>query len=193
MAHASVRPILDTRPTTAEDLRLYRRCIDGDESALAELYCRYGDLCARRAFTVLHDRVRAAETVHEAFLDFWRTAHQFDPERVSVRTWLCVLVHRRSVDLARREARRRLGDEALATPEPCSSKAEGLLILLGEGRHERTATKAPRETRAQMGDGAPVQRLGPATIRRIPDVNREQLGRLVGAPPFGAPDAPQAA
>jgi RNA polymerase sigma-70 factor (ECF subfamily) len=45
--------------------------------------------------------------VQDAVLAAWRTAARFDPSRGNASTWLLTLVHRRAVDLVRREERRR--------------------------------------------------------------------------------------
>ena len=78
-----------------------------DDSALAELYDRYGGPAYRLALRVVRDASLAQDAVQDAFLTAWRTASGFDPRRGSVSTWLLTLVHRRAVDVVRHEDRRR--------------------------------------------------------------------------------------
>jgi len=78
-----------------------------DEGALAELYDRVGRVAYRLAFRVLRDDRLAEDAVQEAFLGVWRTAAGFRAERAKASTWILTLVHRRAVDLVRREERRR--------------------------------------------------------------------------------------
>src|SRR6185295_17621739 len=78
-----------------------------DESALAELYDRIGGTAYGLAYRVLRDEALAEDAVQEAFLAVWRTAGRFIPERAKASTWILTLVHRRAVDLVRREQRRR--------------------------------------------------------------------------------------
>jgi RNA polymerase sigma factor (sigma-70 family) len=130
---------MDRFETKDNDLMLLERCSDGDERALAELHDRHAGLCRRRALEVLRNAALAEEAVQDAFLDLWKTAARFDPARAQVRTWLCVLVHRRAVDLARREARHHAGDDSLPAPDPASYTAEELLILQVDRRRVRTA------------------------------------------------------
>lgn len=78
-----------------------------DEPALAELYGRHGRVAYGLAFRVLRDDALAQDAVQEAFLGVWRAADRFSAERAKPRTWLLTLVHRRAVDLVRREERRR--------------------------------------------------------------------------------------
>jgi RNA polymerase sigma-70 factor (ECF subfamily) len=78
-----------------------------DEQALAELYRRFGRLAYGLAFRILRDDALAQDAVQEAFLGVWRAAGRFTAERAKPSTWLLTLVHRRAVDLVRREERRR--------------------------------------------------------------------------------------
>ena len=79
----------------------------GDDDALAALYDRFGRVAYGIALRVLRDPGLAQDAVQEAFLGAWRTAAAFDPARGSASTWLLTLVHRRAVDVVRREQRRR--------------------------------------------------------------------------------------
>ncbi len=78
-----------------------------DDSALGELYDRIGGLAYGLAYRVLRDEALAEDAVQEAFLGLWRSAGSFVPERAKASTWVLTLVHRRAVDLVRREQRRR--------------------------------------------------------------------------------------
>src|SRR5438105_12225905 len=78
-----------------------------DHDALAELYDRYGRVAYGLALRVLRDEALAEDAVQEAFLSLWRGASRFIPERGKASTWILTLVHRRAVDLVRREERRR--------------------------------------------------------------------------------------
>jgi RNA polymerase sigma factor (sigma-70 family) len=78
-----------------------------DESALAELYDRFGRVAFGLALRILRDERLAEDAVQEGFLAAWRNADRFMPERGKASTWLLTLVHRRAVDLVRREDRRR--------------------------------------------------------------------------------------
>jgi len=99
----------------------------GDDTALAELYDRFGGIAYRLAYRVLRDQVLAQDAVQEAFLTAWRTAVRFDPSRGKASSWLLTLVHRRAVDLVRREDRRRgdrLDDVPVADVEAVDETAE---------------------------------------------------------------------
>jgi len=78
----------------------------GDEEALAELYDRVSRIAYGLALRVLRDERHAEDAVQEAFLQVWRSAATFRAERAKASTWILTLVHRRAVDLVRREERR---------------------------------------------------------------------------------------
>jgi len=101
-----------------------------DDGALAELYDRVGRVAYGLAFRVLRDDRLAEDAVQEAFLGVWRTAAGFRAERAKASTWILTLVHRRAVDLVRREERRRtepLDDET--RDAATSESAEGAAWL----------------------------------------------------------------
>jgi RNA polymerase sigma factor (sigma-70 family) len=79
----------------------------GDEPALAELYDRVGRIAYGLALRIVRDERLAEDAVQEGMLAVWRTAASFRAERAKASTWILTLVHRRAVDLVRREERRR--------------------------------------------------------------------------------------
>ena len=99
-----------------------------EQTALAELYDRYGRLAYGLAVRVLRDEALAEDAVHEAFLAVWRAAPRFVPERGRASTWILTLVHRRAVDLVRREERRR-ADSLAAAPEHGGAAADEDVVL----------------------------------------------------------------
>jgi RNA polymerase sigma-70 factor (ECF subfamily) len=113
----------------------------GDENALGELYDRYGRTAYGLALRVLRDAALAEDAVQEAFLTAWRTAVSFDPRRGTASTWLLTLVHRRAVDVVRREQRRRTDqlDEAAPVASGASTDEEAFL------RDERRRVQAALE------------------------------------------------
>jgi RNA polymerase sigma factor (sigma-70 family) len=94
-----------------------------EQSALAELYDRYGRPAYGLALRVLRDESLAEDAVQDAFMAIWRTAPRFVPEKGKASTWILTLVHRRSVDVVRREQRRRT-DSIDVTHEPRTQGAD---------------------------------------------------------------------
>ena len=134
---------------------------DGD-LALAELYDRYGKIAYGLAYRVLRDSTLAEDAVQEAFITVWRTAGTYIRERGKPRTWLLTLVHRRAVDLVRREQRRRV-PPAADEPAPATPAAEDEATL----RDRRRAVQAALDAAA----GRPARGARARLLRR-PDADR---------------------
>ena len=107
LAVASTVPMRSRDLAHLSDEALVALVARSDESALAELYDRVGGTAYGLAYRVLRDEALAEDAVQEAFLGLWRGAGSFIPERAKASTWILTLVHRRAVDLVRREQRRR--------------------------------------------------------------------------------------
>lgn len=94
-----------------------------DERALAELYDRFGRSAYGLALRVLRNPTLAEDAVQEAFLQAWRQAERFDARRAKASTWVLTFVHRRAVDLVRREERHKTDPEEVA-PMPIEPAAD---------------------------------------------------------------------
>lgn len=114
-----------------KDAALVARAVDGDEAAMVELYSRHADRCRARAFAVLRDASLAEDATQEAFVDLWRRGSRFDESRAPLAAWLCVLAHRRAVDISRRRARRAACEQRSSegSIDRESYTAEELLLL----------------------------------------------------------------
>jgi RNA polymerase sigma factor (sigma-70 family) len=121
-----------------------------DDAALGELYDRYGRVAYGLALRILRDRALAEDAVQEAFLAVWRSAGSFLAEQGKPSTWILTLVHRRAVDLVRREERRRA--------EPFDE----LVQPTGEATDEEAWLRAQRQV---------VQE----ALRKLPPEQREAL------------------
>ena len=126
----------------------------GDEDALGELYDRVGRIAYGLAMRVLRDDRLAEDAVQEGFLAVWRSAAGFRAERAKASTWILTLVHRRAVDLVRREERRRA--------EPLTEEAAASEGVAAEATDEAAWLRFERER---------VQ----AALSQLPDVQREAL------------------
>jgi len=95
-----------------------------DDAALGELYDRYGGIAYGLALRILRDRALAEDAVQEAFLGVWRAAGSFSAALGKPSTWILTFVHRRAVDLVRREERRRSEPlDELTQHDPARSEA----------------------------------------------------------------------
>jgi RNA polymerase sigma factor (sigma-70 family) len=124
-------------PTAISDEQVLEAVGKGDDDALGILYDRYGRVAYALAFRVLRDQALAEDAVQEAFLAVWRSADAYKRERAKPSTWILTVVHRRAVDLVRREQRRR-GEPLEAAPEPVSAPVDEDVAL----RDRRVAVQA---------------------------------------------------
>jgi len=122
---------------------------NANDDALAELYDRYGRVAYGLALRTLRDRALAEDAVQEGFLAVWRSADRFAAERAKPMTWILTLVHRRAVDLVRREERRR-GDPLEAAPDPATRASDEEVDLRSKRRivQEALARLSPDQREA---------------------------------------------
>jgi RNA polymerase sigma-70 factor (ECF subfamily) len=141
---------MSAEPARRTDEELVEAVARADEDALGELYDRFGKVAYGLAYRILQDANLAEDAVQEAFLQIWRGAGSYRPERAKASTWLLTYVHRRAVDLVRREQRRRTV-QLDPLPEP-----------LGSGADEEVVARSRREI---------VQ----DALRRLPPEQREAI------------------
>lgn len=85
-----------------DDLGLMQRVANGDKSAVAELYDRFGSLVYRMAYQLLPTKSDTEDAVQEIFVRLWQSAGRYNPERASLVTWVMLLTRRHLVDILRR-------------------------------------------------------------------------------------------
>jgi RNA polymerase sigma-70 factor (ECF subfamily) len=123
----------------------------GDERALAELYDRYGTPAYSLARRILRDPALAEDAVQDAFLAIWRGAERFAPERAKASSWIMTLVHRRAVDLVRREQRRRADSLPEAEPAaPEGSAEDAVWLRLERERVQQALRQLPDRQRETL-------------------------------------------
>lgn len=115
---------------------------DGDNTALAEIYRRYGRPSYSLARRICADDGLAEDVVQEVFLAVWRDPSRYDPGRGAFATWLLTLIHHKAVDAVRRESavRRRTvpaaeaGEEWSPVPVPGADQAAMARVAAGQVR-----------------------------------------------------------
>jgi RNA polymerase sigma-70 factor, ECF subfamily len=127
----------------------------GSAEALGLLHRRFARLILGVAAHTL-DRAAAEDLVQEIFLEVWRNAERFDPERGTVRSWILQIAHFRLLNELRRRSRR---PEIVPDPEG--------LVLAGLPADE----PGPAEARWQQHRRAVIQ----AALNELPRPQREAL------------------
>ena len=76
-----------------------------DRYALEEFYTRYSGPVYSLAMQMLGDSGAAEEVAQDSFLNVWRRAGSYRPDRGKVSTWLFSIAHHRVIDETRRRRR----------------------------------------------------------------------------------------
>src|SRR5215217_1859801 len=112
----------------AADRALLQQVALGSGVAMRQVYAR----CAPRAFAVmlrlLPSRADAEEVLQETFLEVWRRAREFDPERGGLESWVATIARTRAIDRLR-------------------SMASGARLLTGAAQEPPPVSAAPADPR----------------------------------------------
>ena len=143
-----------------------------DESALGELFDRYGALAFGVAMRILGDPGRAEDAVQDAFLKLWQGAFRFDPQRGSLRTWVVTAVRNRSIDLLRsRPGRER---QELALREDFGAPSAG-------PEEEASASLERAAVRAALTD-LPAEQRQAVLLAYFGGYTQAEIARLTAVP-----------
>ena len=121
-----------------------------DEDALAELYDRFGRVGYGLALRIVRDPALAEDAVQEGFLAVWRSAARFVTERAKASTWILTLIHRRAVDLVRREQPRRAESLDAAPHESGDDTEEEAWLRLRRTRVQEALSRLPDKQREAL-------------------------------------------
>jgi RNA polymerase sigma factor (sigma-70 family) len=152
------------------DEALLKAVADDDEAALGELYDRFGRIAYGLAFRILRDASLAEDAVQEAFLQAWRGAAGYRPERAKASTWLLTFVHRRAVDLVRREERRR------------SEPVESLMDPTGPGADVEAARGSRRQVVRAALQALPSEQRQAIELAYYGGLTQSELADRLGQP-----------
>ena len=89
------------------DEALVAQMADGNSAALSSLYARHAPKLLGLLVSMLGGKAEAEDLLHDVFLEAWRHAADYAPERGSVRAWLTTRTRSRALDKIKSAARRR--------------------------------------------------------------------------------------
>ncbi len=165
----------------------------GDEAAFAALYDDLSGVVFGTVKRILRDPAMSEEVTQEVFVEFWRTAARFDPERASVSTWVVTLARRRAVDRVRREQsqRDRIERSAGQRSDDVELTDDTVVSSIESERVSRAVAELPDEQRVVIemafidGDshGVIAERLGLplGTVKGRVRLGLKRLGGKLGA------------
>ncbi len=176
----AVSPLVRLRPSRGRervktevahlsDEALLEAVAGSDEAALGELYDRFGRVAYGLALRILRDAALAEDAVQEAFLQVWRAAASYRPERAKASTWLLTFVHRRAVDLVRREERRRADPVAMSE-------------AIGPGADEAADTRSRRQIVQDALQRLPAEQREALELAYYAGLTQSELAERLGQP-----------
>ena len=155
-------------------LALIGRVGRGDQAALASLYDQTSSLIHGLALKILSDESAAEDVTLDVYLQAFRQASSYDPERGSPLGWLLTFARSRAIDRLRSDARRRRREVPLETLEAAratsSDPAES--AVGGEAR------RAVREALAAL---TPEQRW-PIELAYYTGMSHSEIAEALGQP-----------
>jgi RNA polymerase sigma-70 factor (ECF subfamily) len=98
---------------------LIRRAAGGDDAAFARFYDRFAGLVFAFARRLLRARPEAEDLLQEVFMQAWRQAASYRPERGSPEAWLLTITRSRGIDKLRSIRRRE------ETVQPVAARSGG--------------------------------------------------------------------
>jgi RNA polymerase sigma-70 factor (ECF subfamily) len=139
-------PIVSPGPDLVSLMHLVQA---GDEAAFAALYDELAGAVYGTVKRVLRDPAMSEEVTQEAFVELWRTAARFDPERASVSTWAITIARRRAIDRVRREQsqRDRIERSGNLRPTEVDSPDDTVVASIEAERVIRAVSELPEEQR----------------------------------------------
>ncbi|WP_338866209.1 sigma-70 family RNA polymerase sigma factor [Myxococcus stipitatus] len=105
-----------------DDRDLLQQVALGSGAAMRGVYSRCGAKAFAVVLRVLPTRADAEEVLQESFLEVWRRARDFDPERGGLETWVMTIARTRAIDRLRSlGTAARVAEGATHQPPPLSA------------------------------------------------------------------------
>ncbi len=154
-----------------DDQVLGARLRAGDDTALVEIFDRLGPFVIGLARRLTGSASMAEDVMQEVFASLWAQPGRFDPDRGSLRAYLGVMSHRRSVDAMRRSSSQRRREEKVASRERAA------------GVHEDTTdvTAIAESVQAAVAQ-LPVEQRRAVELAFWQGMTHQEIARALGIP-----------
>src|ERR1051325_3075771 len=129
-----LKPTLDPNVlSTVPDEALLQKISRRNQSALDELYDRYGHMLRSVIDSLVHEGAEAEDVLQEIFLQIWKEAHNYSPKAGKPLGWVVTIARRRAIDRLRRSqadcwARDRYGEQVTRQPQRPRKEAEAPFV-----------------------------------------------------------------
>jgi RNA polymerase sigma-70 factor (ECF subfamily) len=160
------------------DIHLMGRIAAGDRDAFAELFDRLAPTVLGVLGRALGGRAEAEEVLQEVFLQVWRDAGRYLPERATPRGWVLMLARSRALDRLRSGRASRAREEAVAAREGRAG-AEPPVAPVGTDRLE--ADERAGRVRSALA-GLPDEQRRCIELAFYDGLTQAEIARRLGAP-----------
>jgi RNA polymerase sigma-70 factor (ECF subfamily) len=117
-------PLLAIALRFSDDRDLVRRLKNRDQTAMGELYDRYGRLAFSLIIRIVRNEGIAEDLVQETFLRVWNRSASFDEEKGALGPWVLAVARNRAIDYVRsleaRQTRNSMELDTLERPGLCA-------------------------------------------------------------------------
>lgn len=126
-----------------EERRLVEGLRDREPEALQEAYDRFGRITFGFLVKTLGDRGAAEDVQQQVFLEIWRRADRFDPERGKLLTWVMTIARSRAIDHLRRRVPEPIDPESAAAAADAPSGGGEIEALADQWRMRALLDRLP--------------------------------------------------
>jgi len=137
-------PVSSVRNTPAAvgqavaDRELMARVVAGDEAAFSNLYRQLSPGLFSMIYQILQDQKESEDVLQEAFVQMWKKASTYEPERSALFTWAVMISRNKAIDRLRgRQRRTRLVEEATSEFSVSTARFESGADVLSSQSDER--------------------------------------------------------
>jgi RNA polymerase sigma-70 factor (ECF subfamily) len=150
--------------------RLAERLRERDPAALREVYDRLGRVSFGFLLKTLGERGAAEDVQQQVFLEVWRRAESFDPERGSLLTWVMTIARSRAIDHLRRRV-----------PDPVDPQTATAALETGAGGEEIEALAEQWRLRGLL-DRLPAAEAELLRMRFYGELTQSEIAAREGIP-----------
>jgi RNA polymerase sigma-70 factor (ECF subfamily) len=96
----------DSAKELQSEIELLRQIGQGDRRSFEQLYERFSGVLFSIAYRMLNSQEAAEDVLQDVFVQIWKKAPMFDPNRGRPMTWAVTLTRNKAIDLMRSAQRR---------------------------------------------------------------------------------------
>ncbi|MCI0549618.1 MAG: sigma-70 family RNA polymerase sigma factor [Anaerolineae bacterium] len=143
------------KKTIPDDTQLIRRIAQAQSDALNELYDRYNRRVFSVAAAIVGDLSVAEEITLDVFVQVWKHAGTYQPDRAKVSTWLIAITRHHAIDILRWQKSRpdtnSLNLDGMSLQDgPAHSPEENMELTMQREQVREALSQLPEEQREAL-------------------------------------------